>query len=118
MKKFFLAFFLLTSLACTVSTVEPSVNTAAQIVKTAPEATQTASPQSDAIALGRVRVRSACGIGLEQGCTQADLGWYEAGAKVLLSGDVVYTAHPDCQQWQPVNWRGAVGYVCAAWLAK
>jgi len=77
------------------------------------------TPVRPVYTLGWLRVRSACGIGLvEPPCNTADLGYYEAGAKVSVSGDVIDTSHPDCNKWYPVRWLDATGYVCAEYVTK
>jgi len=121
-------FFLLTAvimLACSVSAASTGDISTASISQQSANSPQTAqirttnTPEIRVYTLGRVRVRSACNIGLETPvCKAGDLGHIEAGGMVAVTGDVIYTSHPDCNQWQGVEWRGDVGYVCAAWLAK
>lgn len=113
-------------LSC-VSTFTPSLTAStaararvrnASTAKNTPQ-NATGTPTSRVYSLGRLRVRSACGAGVvEPPCNSADLGYYEAGAVVSITGGIIDTIAPDCKQWQGVNWQGKTGYVCAAWLAR
>lgn len=120
MKIQYIPLFVVFLLACTVSTPAPASTPAPEIAAAViaenlplPTPTEPLVLSRIPFATGKVYVRSCASTSC------AELGWYEEGGRVVLTGaEVLDAASTECKQWYGVDYRGQAGWVCAAWVAR